>query len=494
MGIIRGTALIGCLAGLTLAPRQASAQAAPPPPGASAPAPGGDFDTWLLAQHDERGRACAQSAIQVVRDEYAIACGEAGLWIVRRDPTRGLVLARLDDLGGKVVGLFFGGGRLWAELERTEARPVRLSSDTSSSRAFPLEPSETPPPSLPPSPPRSPAATPPAPVRNLTTSDRLRSLEGHVVEVRPGEVVIDLGRDDGVKDEQSVELSAVTSEELGNEQAVRREILAVGLVSAASDRFSRVRLGIGERVPKGALARIVNREPSRTRVAPPRLGGFWELAFLARPFLAVSQFGGGFLLDATVGYRFESPFHLEAGFQPFAYGTAKGKPALTPVAAFLKGSYDLPMFEVGLGVGAESIYDTTIGTEPGSGTLLLQQARIGALDGLYLAGTSHVVLFHSSFEFAGFVGSMQIPVGESSWVVMRGGGGIAGYGYGEMGVRALLKGNGDKGSLFFTGTLGGVGVFKTWDTVCNQPGFSVPCTQSVTYAGPMAGAGAEWRL
>ena len=104
------------------------------------------------------------------------------------------------------------------------------------------------------------------------------------------------------------------------------------------------------------------------------------------------------------------------------------------------------------------------------------------------------MLFHSSFQFAGFVGSLQIPVGETSWVLMRGGGGISGYGYGEMGVRTLLKGNGDRGSLFFTGTLGGVGVFETWDTVCTQPDFQFGCTKSVLYAGPMAGAGVEWRL
>src|SRR5262249_18917334 len=150
---------------------------------------------------------------------------------------------------------------------------------------------------------------------------------------------------------------------------------------------------------------------------------------------------------------------------------------------YVKGSYDLQMFEVGLGVGAESIYDTSVGTPSGTGTLLYQYARIGAQDGLNVEGKSHVVLFHSSFEFAGFVGGLQIPVGESSWVLMRGGGGPAGYGYGEMGVRVLLRGNGDRGSVFFTGTIGGVGIFQTWATVCGQQDFEFPCTENVTYAG-----------
>jgi len=504
MGIMRSSLVIGWLSVLSLWSPGARAQAATAPTAkpapATAPAPVTDLEAWLGAQHDGRGRVCERHTVQVMDSDYAVACGSAGLWIVRRDPSRGgFVLARVDDLDGPVVGLFFGGGRLWAEVQRTEARPVSDAgnpagakpSDKPSSRAFPLEQGEAEPVEAPPSAPPKRAR----PVRTLDTpTGATRPVEGAVVEVRPGEVVIDLGRDDGVKDEQSVELSVVTSEELGTERALHREVIAVGVVSAASDRFSRVRLGIGERVPKGALARVVDREPSHTRVAPPRLGGFWEVAFLARPFLAVSEFGGGFLLDATTGYRFESPFHLQAGLEPFAYGTGKDKPTLTPTAAFIKASLDLPMFEVGLGLGVETIYDTTIGTRPGTGTLLLQHARIGALDGLNLEGKSDVVLFHSSFQFAGFVGTLQIPVGETSWVLMRGGGGIAGYGYGEMGVKVLLRGNGDRGSVFFTGTLGGAGVFETWDSVCSQPDFSFPCTQSVVYAGPMAGAGAEWRL
>jgi hypothetical protein len=427
-----------------------------------------------------------------------VACGEAGLWIVHGNPVRGFVLLRAEDLGGPVVGVFYAEDRLWAEVERREARPIHLTAEDKSAGAFPVEEAEPATPSPHAAPPRA-TKPPPKPrdaIQNLDSSspEMLRGVEGHVVEVRPGEVVIDLGRSDGVRDEQSVELTVVTTEKLGTERAVRRELVAIGIVRGASPGYSRVRLGIGERVPVGALARVVFREPTRTRVAPPRVGGFWELGFLARPFLAVGKLGGGFLVDATAGYRFESPFHLVAGLEPFAYGTGRDAAALTPASVYVKGSYDLPMFEVGLGIGTETIYDTTVGTPPGTGTLLLQHARIGALDGLNLEGKSHVVLFHSSFEFSGFVGTFQIPVGESSWVLMRGGGGIAGYGYGEMGVKVLLKGNGDRGSVFFTGTLGGVGVFETLGTTCVQPDFSFPCTKSVSYVGPMAGAGAEWRL
>jgi hypothetical protein len=48
--------------------------------------------------------------------------------------------------------------------------------------------------------------------------------------------------------------------------------------------------------------------------------------------------------------------------------------------------------------------------------------------------------------------------------------------------------------VFFTGTLGGLGVFETQSYTCKEPTFEYECTHTVTYAGPMLGAGAEWRL
>jgi hypothetical protein len=217
---------------------------------------------------------------------------------------------------------------------------------------------------------------------------------------------------------------------------------------------------------------------------------------MARPFLALGEFGGGLLLDASAGYRFAGPLHVVAAFEPFAWASGKGddRPAITPVSAFLKVSYDLPLFEVGFGLGAETVFDTQVNVQPGSGTLFVQQARIGAADGLHLDALSHVVLFHSEFAFSGFVGRLQIPVGETSWLLFRGGGGSAGYGYGETGVRVLLQGNGDKGSVYFTGSLGGAVVFKRLTQTCGGPDFVFDCSSTVSYAGPMVGAGAEYRM
>ncbi|HEX5101437.1 MAG TPA: hypothetical protein VFV94_18120, partial [Polyangiaceae bacterium] len=265
-------------------PPAAAPPARPAPPAASAaaatPKPKTELDLWLATQHDPLGRSCEKLAVETVDDRLAIACGSAGLWIARRDAAGGLVLLRTDDFGGPVVGLFVREGNVWAELVRTEARPVSLGPDAGSSRSFPVDAPA--PPAVRHVTPAHLAATPPESVPGTP-----RKREGHVVEVLRGDVVVDLGRRDGIRFGESIELSVLSTEEVGSERAVERNVIAVGEVTTLSPGFSRVKLGIGERVPMGALARVVGDEPTATRVGPPRLGGLWEIGFMARPFVAL---------------------------------------------------------------------------------------------------------------------------------------------------------------------------------------------------------------
>ena len=67
--------------------------------------------------------------------------------------------------------------------------------------------------------------------------------------------------------------------------------------------------------------------------------------------------------------------------------------------------------------------------------------------------------------------------------------------YGEVGLRVLLRGSGDRGSLFLTPTIGGGYLFGEKDETCGTvAGAAVTCTRDVSYGGPMVGIGAEWRL
>ncbi len=455
-----------------------------PSPGTAAPAP--SFDAWLPAQRDTLGRACNRRTL-VEGTRIVVACGAAGVWIVEPQPDGGFALLDTQDLGGDVIGLFERDGMVWAEIARLEARPVRI--DAVSTRAFPTEPS-TPPTSVERPVPSRPVAPPPLAV----VPRPVRTPEGKVTEASLGEVVIDLGSNQGLKHGDRIELSETTSEDVGGELASRRSVTAVGVVTAVAPGFARVQLGMNERAPVGATARFVTRDRTQSRVSPPRLSSLWEVAFRVRPFVTLDGLGGGALTQASVGYRFDAPVHVAAEAYPFGYANGKGTPAVVPVATFVSASYDHEVFEIGLGLGLETVNDTTFQVDAGTGTLIAQRLRLGARDGLNLDLRNDVVLFHSSFEFSGLVGSALIPVGSSSWLAFEGGGGTAGYGYGEVGVRSLLRGNGDRGSVYFTVSVGGVTMFEDRTRTCGGPGFTFECGDTVTYGGPMLGAGGEWRL
>jgi hypothetical protein len=384
-------------------------------------------------------------------------------------------------------------GRIWAEVAHLEARPVLRS--TASTGSFPRE-TPAPPPSKPPkaSAPARPSGVA-APAR-VTVAAPAVGREGEVTEVGIGDVDVNLGREDGVKQGDRIELAVTQSETDGGQETADRRVVAVGVVRSVAPKFSRVELGTNEKVPLGASARLVTRGKSESRMAPPRAAGLWELMLRLRPFVALEGLGGGLLTQASAVYRFESHFALAAELHPFGFAACKGEEnaTLVPAATFVSANYDHDVFGVGLGIGAQTVHDTDFETASGTGTLVTQRLRLGARDGLMLDLRNDVVLFHSEFDFAGFIGSAMIPVGSRAWLLFEGGGGSAGFGYGEIGLRSRLRGNGQAGSFFLSVTLGGQGVFEFRTRLCVQVDFAFPCEDDQVYAGPMLGIGAEYRL
>jgi hypothetical protein len=48
--------------------------------------------------------------------------------------------------------------------------------------------------------------------------------------------------------------------------------------------------------------------------------------------------------------------------------------------------------------------------------------------------------------------------------------------------------------VFFNGSVGGVAIIQEQELTCGGEGFTFTCFETTTYAGPMLGAGAEWRF
>ena len=180
--------------------------------------------------------------------------------------------------------------------------------------------------------------------------------------------------------------------------------------------------------------------------------------------------------------------HFEVIARPVSFAT--GREGFIPaIAAIATASFDSRLFEVGLGIGGQTVNDPAFDLESGSGTTIAQRLRIGAVDGGMVEVISYIVLFHSEFEFSDLHAHAQLPVGEHSWLVLNAGGGSIGMGFGEIGLRVMLDGDGRAGSLFLSATLGGVHMFEA--TFDQADGVNL---NSVGYVGPMAGIGAEWRF
>jgi hypothetical protein len=307
-------------------------------------------------------------------------------------------------------------------------------------------------------------------------------------------VVISLGSANGVMRSDRIELAFEPDDDSGP-ATLSRETLAVGVVTNVGPHTAKVRLGLNEHVPVGALATVTRAALSASLIAPPRVTDVWAAEAMARPFVAIGELGGGVLLSASLTRRFAGHLALRASLDPLALADVQGRESLNAANAALIVSYDSSVFEMGLGIGAQTVNETDFFVNPGSGWNVAQLVRFGAQDGLSLSARTSVVLFRSEFEFGGMVANLQIPVSRNYWLLFGGGGGNVGYGHGEFGVRALLDGNGQAGTKFLTITAGGAAVFASASCaeVADLNQFPV-CREPRSYGGPMAGIGSEWRF
>lgn len=434
---------------------------------------------------------CSGTHAAVAGDALFVACDGGVLLVYDLRGPSGPELESRRTLDGEVQGFFVRGGRVWVEVARLEAHPVGTTTIARTARDA-ARPEVSAPPGLA-------RASAPAPL-----------IVGNVIEILEGGLHVDLGEAQGVRVNDRIELFERSIGTLGaGESTTRDETIAVGVVTAVSKNRAEVRLGINERVPMGAQARVTDAPVSKSGIAPPRADGLFETKFMFRPFLTLDTLGIGLVSEMSIGYRFASPLFLQLAVEPFALGLAKER-RFAPIALNLFLAYDLKIFEVGLGLGWLTLHEPptvfnptkSIGNMP-SALSLAQTVRLGALDGLHIYVHNAFALYEEEFTYAATNATLQIPLLSETWLIARGGGGLVGYGFGEAGLRFLLRGNGDRGSLFTTASVGGAAVFTRTPctletTISNPEGVQIPSEahhdcRSASYGGPMAGFGLEWR-
>jgi hypothetical protein len=449
-----------------------TAASAPSAPSPQSPPNSADADAAVRAFVEAHAPECSGGPLWVSADHIWVGCGSWGFAVLKRAAT-GLVLSERMQTAGSVVGFFEHGGKVWVRLVQERAEVI---ADPDAAQARPRPPVLAPMPELPKG---SPLEPDPAP----SASEGV--LLGKVVSIDGLDVVINLGSSDGLTPKSRVAIATRGA-------ALSGKATVIGSIAEVDVGRATVRVGLNEAVRVGDEVATTDEALTASRIAPRRATGVWELRGMVRPLLNLGGFGGGALLEMDAGYRMRY-FHAGVNVWPLGLAGASNEGALTTWSTYVYGAFDSWLFSAGIGLGAQAVNDTGFLTAAGSGLGLVQLLRLGAVDGLHFMARTRAVVFHSQTEFSGVDAQGQISVSSDAWLLFRGGGGSGGYGFGEVAVRNLLRGNGDQGSLFLEVSVGGAGLFRS---ACPQAAFVTAeddCTER-TVAGPLVGLGAEWRL
>ena len=453
-------------------------------------------DLVITLQGAEPGRValgCMGSKLLQHGQRLYVACGARGVVILSLKDAKLPALVSRRSVDGVAMGFFVQEGQVWVKIARLEARPLGAAV----AGAAPVEPTPAPG-SDPEEPgavghPRPGVAPKKAPTRRPTgqkIATRAVQRTGRVIKVGLGEVVISLGSRDGLRRDDHIELFVRHKVKMGGGEAgSREEVLVVGEVTVVSDTRAKVRLGMNERVPKGSGARRSPRKLTESIVAPPRVGGVWEIKANLRPLIPLDTLGFGLIIDSSLGYRFKAPMVLRLVIAPLAFA-ATGDESPAAFSGHLMAGLDLRLFELGFGLGVSTVNEER---DVSAALTITQGVRLGALDGLHLEVHNTLLYFDGDFNYGGTVGAFQIPLASRWWLLFRGGGGIVGYAFGEGGLRIRLKGNGHHKSIFLSATIGWGMVSKRYEGTVATGGSPYPTYDSATYNGPTAGLGIEWR-
>ena len=428
---------------------------------------------------------CPTRGLVVHDGRVHVACGPAGVVVLAPTPDGGLQPVGQVPFDGEVTAVFVHEGRVWAQVQRLEARPVSVAAQpvapAPSAAAGPWIPSG---PWPEPAPAAAGSGKGPQPSGAPGISPRRL---GRVVATEPGEIVVDLGQEDGVTVDARIRLIARQSREMGTGHVTWvEEKLAVGEVLEVAPDRARVRLGVNEDVPLGTMAQLTDDELTSSLIAPPRPGGQWHLGLMARPYLALGDLAFGLLSTVEVGYRGEDNWHVRALGEPLGFTVGKGA-SVGAVSAVAAGSYDHELFEVGAGLGATRVANyPTSGVGPKMAFTLMPLARLGALDGFHVEVHNGFVIAAEKFRYGSTSGTIQIPLARPVALALRGGGGISGYAFGEIALRVLAMGNGGQGTVFAIPSVGAAFMFGEYD--CDGK----HCSDRF-FGGPMVGLGFEWR-
>jgi hypothetical protein len=438
---------------------------------ASAPisAPKGDspIEKLIASQPDW---ACEYQAHAITEKHIAVACKGGQLLTLARTAT-GVQLVGRRQVNGNVKDFYEHEGSVWARVVSESAESVIPGAILASGKVDAGPTSGTPKTTEP--------EAPPGPVI------------GEVTRVDGREAVVDVPDGHGLKEGDRLTLARPVS----GSDAFFADDPVIAKVVRVMDEQVLVRLGMNEVVETGFAAQSTTERETASRRSPPRVYDVWDLRAVLRPVLNIGSVGGGVAGELGMARRTEH-FRFGVNFAPLSYLGASGEGSVLAAGGYAFAAVDHQIYSAGVGVGGNTVNDTDGESESGSGLSIVQLLRIGAVDGLHVSSRVEAVIFRSEVLFGYLQLEGQLAVADTAWLVVRGGGGSIGYGFGEVVVRNLLWGTGQPGSTFLELGLGGAGGFEQScpQTPAVVSASAIPQCTNTNVGGPMFTAGLEWRL
>lgn len=221
-----------------------------------------------------------------------------------------------------------------------------------------------------------------------------------------------------------------------------------------------VTLPLHERVRVGEPVSIEARAGGGVRVAPPRLGNLLSLstevgAFAGADISHTNRPGGAgtqILGRLAAEYRFEFPMAVRAtlAHASLAFLQPTNIAALDASAGL---SFDTQLAELGLSAGVMTLNDATL-PNGASALTFTPLLRLGAIDGVSFIMTVQTFALAGRLSVGGADGAFAFPLVDRYWLLMRFGGSRDGFAHADLALRALVRGNGDHGSVFLLGFAG----------------------------------------
>lgn len=420
-------------------------------------------------------------AILVRGDELYVALGADGAALYDvSDPSAPTLVRRVDPGREQVTGFIVVDDEVWMRLVSTSAVPVDQGVPVGTGAAV---------------------VTTAKPAEGETDKDQDEEPGSAVdrpvsiVGVRPGEVKLDAGTNDGVKvgDRFSVFRKIEVEDEVDGEEAFEgRELAGVIEVVAVNEEGSLAEIWRGDRVTMEDEVSPAEEDHETALMFPRRLDHLAEVSFVLRPILSVENEGVGGLFDMSFTYM-GSAWFAGVSVQPVGFAfTSDGN--LFSGMAVAEGGHDGRAFGLGIGAGA-MVYAAKADrgwSEDEVGFVLSQVFRLGPRDGLNLTGRNTLI----NFEWGGAHGTIDIPLTGHTAMFLEGGGSMMGYGMGALGVFTWLKGNGDAGSIGLSVAAGFamVWVNRDYEDEGGQEPPEGEDDDDVTAIGPMVSIGFDYRF